>query len=75
MESLTRLKQNGSIEEYKYNFEAMSNMLRVLSNVYNLSCFFSGFKDDIRLFVRIFNLKNFLTAFKPSQNLGRTFRG
>jgi hypothetical protein len=37
MESLTRLKQTSSVEEYTKNFEAISNRLRGISN-HNKRC-------------------------------------
>lgn len=62
-EQLTRLRQVGSVEEYKTAFETLSNRLRGLSEPYKLSCFFSGLRDDIRLTVRIFNPYNLIQAF------------
>lgn len=47
MEQLTRLRQLGTVEEYKANFEALSNKLRGLSNTYKLSCFLSDLRDEI----------------------------
>lgn len=56
MEALTRFRQLGSIEEYKALFEALSNQLRGLSNVYKLLCFLSGLKDEIYLPRKMFNI-------------------
>jgi hypothetical protein len=55
MESLARLKQVSSVEEYKESFEAISNRLRGISDHNKLSYFLSGLKDKIRLPVRMFN--------------------
>ncbi|KAF5462657.1 hypothetical protein F2P56_018645 [Juglans regia] len=63
MEYLTRLKQTGSVEDYKTSFEGLSNRLKKLSEDYKLSCFLSGLKDEIRLPVRMFGPKNLLTAY------------
>ncbi|KAF5465151.1 hypothetical protein F2P56_015182 [Juglans regia] len=63
MEQLTRLRQVGTVEEYKAHFEALSNRLRGLSNQYKLSCFLSGLKDEIRLIVRMFNPNNLIFAY------------
>ncbi|XP_035548740.1 uncharacterized protein LOC118349222 [Juglans regia] len=63
METLTRLRQTGSVEEYKVEFEAISNRLRRLSDSHKLSCFLSGLKDEIRFQVRMFNPPDLLAAF------------
>lgn len=63
METLTMLKQTGTMEEYKCKFEALSSRLRGLSESYKLSCFLSGLRDDIRLPVRMFKPDNLLTAY------------
>ncbi|KAF5447657.1 hypothetical protein F2P56_033191, partial [Juglans regia] len=63
MEALTRLKQMGTVEEYKASFKGLSNRLRGLSEGYKLSCFLSGLKDEIRLQVRMFNPKDLLSAY------------
>lgn len=62
MEQLTRLRQVGTVEEYKANYEILSNRLRGLSEQYKLSYFLSGLRDDIRLLVRMFNPNNLTTA-------------
>jgi hypothetical protein len=63
MESLTRLKQVSSVEEYKESFEAISNRLRGISDYNKLSCFLSGLKDEIRLPVSMFNPPTLLAAY------------
>lgn len=63
MEQLTRLRQMGTVEEYKDSFEFLSNRLRGLSEVYKLSCFLSGLRDDIRLPIRMFTPSNLMTAY------------
>jgi hypothetical protein len=63
MESLTRLKQVSSVEEYKENFEDISYRLRGISDHNKLSCFLSGLKDEIRLPVCMFNPPNLLAAY------------
>ncbi|XP_041016312.1 uncharacterized protein LOC121258850 [Juglans microcarpa x Juglans regia] len=63
MEQLTRLRQVDTVEEYKANFEALSNRLRRLSESYKLSCFLSGLKDEIRLTVRMFNPNSLMEAY------------
>lgn len=42
MEALIRLKQTSTMEDYKSQFEALSNHLRGLAESYKLSCFLSG---------------------------------
>lgn len=47
MKALTWLRQTSTVEEYKLQFEVLSDRLRGLSDPYKLSCFLSGFKDEI----------------------------
>ena len=47
MESLSRLKQISSAEEYKERFEALSNRVRGCDDHNKLSCFLNGLKDEI----------------------------
>lgn len=49
MKALTRLRQTESVEEYKVEFEAISNRLRRLSDSHKLNYFLSSLKDEIRL--------------------------
>lgn len=62
-EALTRLRQTGSMEEYKTQFELLPNRLRGLSNPYKLSCFLSELWVDIHLLVQIFNPINVILAY------------
>lgn len=64
IEQLTRLRQVGSMEEYKSAFEVIANRLRRLSGSDKLSCFISGLKDDIRLTVNMFNPTTLITAYR-----------
>ncbi|KAF5480102.1 hypothetical protein F2P56_000872 [Juglans regia] len=64
LEQLIRLRQEGTVEEYKSEFELIANRLRRLSKMDKLSCFVSGLKDDIRLTVKMFNPTNLLTAYR-----------
>ncbi|KAF5466832.1 hypothetical protein F2P56_016722, partial [Juglans regia] len=63
MEQLAKLSQKGSVDDYKTEFEALSNRLRGLSEIYKLSCFLSGLKDDIRLSVKMFKPTDLLAAY------------
>lgn len=63
MKTLTRLRQMGSVEEYKIECEAVSNTLKKLSGHHKLICFLSGLKDKIRLPVKMYNPLDLLTAF------------
>ena len=63
MEALIRLKQTTTVEEYKGQFEALSNQLRGLAESYKLSCFLSGLREDIRFMVRMLNPVNLHMAF------------
>lgn len=49
MEALTRLRQTGYVEEYKVEFEALSNRLKKFSEPHKLSYILSGLRDKIRL--------------------------
>lgn len=51
MEALIRLKQTSIVEDYKGQFEALSNQLRGLAKSYKLSCFLSGLWEDFRFMV------------------------
>ena len=63
METLTRLKQSGSVVVYKGQFEALSNRIRGLSDSHKLSCFLSGLKDEVRLTMKMLNPKNLNETF------------
>ncbi|KAG2666849.1 hypothetical protein I3843_15G081700 [Carya illinoinensis] len=63
VEQLTRLRQVGTVEEYKSHFEELSNRLRGLSESFKLSCFLSGLKDEIRLTVRMFDPTSLMAAY------------
>ncbi|KAA8528440.1 hypothetical protein F0562_035795 [Nyssa sinensis] len=52
MKALIRLKQTSIVEDYKSQFEALSNQLRGLAKSYKLSCFLSGLRKDIRFMRR-----------------------
>lgn len=55
----------GSIEDYKAQFETLSNRLRRLSDTYKLSYFLSGLKVEIRL--PMFNPSNLSIAYSLSK--------
>uniref|UniRef100_A0A6N2N061 H15 domain-containing protein n=1 Tax=Salix viminalis TaxID=40686 RepID=A0A6N2N061_SALVM len=63
MEALIRLRQTTTVEEYKTQFEALSNQLRGLAESYKLSCFLNGLREDIRCMVRMLNPPNLHLAF------------
>ncbi|KAF5472135.1 hypothetical protein F2P56_008875 [Juglans regia] len=63
MESLTRLKQVSTVNDYKSEFEILSNRIRGLSEKNKLSCFLSGLRDKIRLPVRMLNHLSLNDAF------------
>ena len=62
-ESLTRLRQLGSVVHQKEQFESLSNCVNELSEKHKLSCFLSGLKEEIRLPLKMFNPQNLSTAF------------
>lgn len=63
METLTRLRQVGSVAVYKGQCEALSNIIKELSEKHKLSCFLSGLRDEIRLPVRMLNPQSLNAAF------------
>lgn len=63
MESLTRLRQVGSVSTYKAQFEALSNRIKELFEKHKLSCFLNGLRDEIRLPIRMLNPQNLSSAF------------
>ncbi|KAJ0043687.1 hypothetical protein Pint_18479 [Pistacia integerrima] len=63
METLIRLKQTSTVEDYKSQFEALSSQLRGFSESYKLSCFLSGLREDIRFMVRMLNPSNLHIVF------------
>ncbi|KAJ0093889.1 hypothetical protein Patl1_27117 [Pistacia atlantica] len=63
MEALIRLKQTSTMEDYKSQFDALSNQLKGLVESYELSCFLSGLREDIQFVVRMLNPSNLHIAF------------
>jgi hypothetical protein len=63
METLMRLRQYSTMEDYKGKFESISNRLKGISDFNRLSCFLSGLKDEIRIPVKMFNPSTLLEAF------------
>lgn len=67
MEALTKLSQGGSVEEYKAQFETLSNKLSWLSTTYKMSHLLSGLKDEIRLPFRMFSPLTLTTTYSLSK--------
>jgi hypothetical protein len=63
MESLARLRQLSSVDEYKERFKAFSNRVRGCDDMNKLSCFLGGLKEEIRLPVKMFNPPTLLIAY------------
>jgi hypothetical protein len=63
MESLTKLKQTGSMEGYKTQFETLADKVYGLSVAHKLNCILGGLKDNIRLPIRMFNPRNLINAY------------
>jgi hypothetical protein len=57
MENLSKLKQTRLLEEYKTQFELLTNRVLRLSDSHKLSMFLGGLRDDIRVPVRMCNPK------------------
>jgi len=51
------------VEDYKSQFEALSNQLRGLAESYKLNCFLSGLREYIWFLVRMLNPSNLHIAF------------
>jgi hypothetical protein len=62
MESLVSLKQIGTVEEYKSQFELLANRVVGLLENLKLSCFIGGLSEEIRLPVMMFNPKSMIEA-------------
>lgn len=63
METLSKLKQEGSLEDYKTKFDTLALKVQRLPEEHKLSCFMGRLKHKIRLPVRMFNLKSLLDAY------------
>jgi len=63
METLSKLKQEGSLEDYKTKFDTLALKVQRLPEEHKLSCFLGGLKAEIRLSVRMFNPKSLLDAY------------
>jgi hypothetical protein len=63
METLSKLKQEGLLEDYKTKFDTLSLKVQGLPEAHKLSCFLGGLKDEIRLPVRMFNPKSHMDAY------------
>jgi hypothetical protein len=64
METLSKLKQTGSLEEYKTQFEVLASRVLRLIDSHKLSMFLGvGLRDDIRGLVRMFNPKTLNNAY------------
>jgi hypothetical protein len=63
METLSKLKQEGPLEEYKTQFDTLALKVQHLPEFHKLSCFLGGLKDEIRLPVRMFHPKTLVDAY------------
>jgi hypothetical protein len=63
MESLARLRQLSSVDEYKKRFEALSNRVKGCDDMNKLSCFLGGLKEEIHLPIKMFNPPTLLIAY------------
>jgi len=63
METLSNLKQEGSLEDYKNKFDILALKVQNLSEAHKLSCFLGGLKEKIRLPLRMFHPKNLVDAY------------
>jgi hypothetical protein len=63
METLSNLKQDGSLEDYKNKFDILALKVQNLPEAHKLSCFLGGLKEEIRLPLRMFHPKNLVDAY------------
>jgi hypothetical protein len=63
METLSKLKQTGSLVEYKTQFEVLASRVLRLIDSHKLSMFLGGLRDDIRGPVIMFNPKTLNAAY------------
>jgi len=63
METLSKLKQEGTLEDYKDQFDTLALKVHGLPDGHKLSCFLGGLRDDIRVRVRMFNPKSLIDAY------------
>lgn len=64
MEAMYRLRQTGSIVDFKSQFEVLSNRIKGMSVKNKLSYFINGLKDEIRFQVKLLNPFNMNIAFE-----------
>jgi hypothetical protein len=81
MESSSKLKQEGPLDDYKSKFDTLALKAQGLPEAHKLSCFIGGLKEEIRLPVRMFNPKNLVDAYALAQiqdecvmNVAKSFR-
>lgn len=63
METLSKLKQVGTLEEYKNQFDTLALKVHRLSEGHKLSCFLGGLCDELCVPVRMFNPKSLVDAY------------
>lgn len=69
MKAFTHLWQTTTIEDYKMQFEILSNQLKGLAERYKLSFFLSGLWEEIRFMVCVLNPSNLNLAFSMTKML------
>jgi hypothetical protein len=67
MESLSKLKQEGLLDDYKSKFDTLALKVQGLPEAHKLSCFMGGLKEEIQLPLRMFNPKNLVDAYALAQ--------
>lgn len=63
METLFKLKYEGSLDDYKNQFDILPLKVHHLPDEHKLSCFLGGLKNKIRLSVRMFNPKTLVDVY------------
>jgi hypothetical protein len=63
METLSKLHQEGSLEDYKNQFDFLALKVHHLPDEHKLSCFLGGLKNEIRLPVRMFKPKSLVETY------------
>jgi hypothetical protein len=63
METLSKLKQVGWLDDYKNQFDTLALKVHAMPKAHKLSCFLGGLRDEIRVSVQMFNPGSLVSAY------------
>jgi hypothetical protein len=63
METLSKLKQVGWLDDYKNQFDTVALKVHAMPKAHKLSCFLGGLRDEIRVSVQMFNPGSLVSAY------------